>query len=120
MGSGSAVPDLKTVIPYVKRKVLQVGVLSGRLIFFEIVLVPVVLPLSVMNQNWNSLVFEIKRLRAATVDDQIPIMKNFVYIQINNKKMTWPGQYFLLSALEHGSYPYYQCFGFQEDKIKLN
>ncbi len=24
MGSGSAVPDLKTVIPYVKRKVLQV------------------------------------------------------------------------------------------------
>jgi hypothetical protein len=25
MGSGSAVPDLKTVIPYVKRKVLQVG-----------------------------------------------------------------------------------------------
>ena len=24
MGNGSAVPDLKTVIPYVKRKVLQV------------------------------------------------------------------------------------------------
>ncbi len=26
MGSGSAVPDLKTVIPYVKRKVLQVTI----------------------------------------------------------------------------------------------